>query len=84
MTTKLTLSMEEKVIRKAKEFAKKNDTSLSQIIEDYFIRLTQKEIEGKGAISVRVKKLSGVIQLSKDADLEEERRKYLEGRFMKQ
>ncbi len=82
METKLTLSMDEEVIKKAKEFAKKNQTSLSRLIETYFSNLTKKEkVDNKKVISPSVKKLSGVLQLPNDFDYKKDRQKYLQEKY---
>ena len=78
METKLTLSMDERVIKKAKEFAKKNHTSLSQMIEGYFLKLTQKDKSlEKDEISVAVKNLSGVLELPENFDYKKDRSDHL-------
>ena len=41
MNTKLTLSIEESIILKAKAFAKENGKSLSQLVENYLSSLVQ-------------------------------------------
>jgi hypothetical protein len=82
METKLTLSMDEAVIKKAKEFAKKNHISLSKMIEDYFSNLTKKEkASQKEEISPLVKSLSGVLELPDSFDYKKNRIKYLEEKY---
>ncbi|HEV7382270.1 MAG TPA: DUF6364 family protein [Dyadobacter sp.] len=44
MNTKLTLTIEQSIIEKAKKYAKKTDTSLSSLIENYLKALTSDEI----------------------------------------
>jgi len=39
MNTKLTLSLNQKIVEAAKEIAKKRNTSLSKIVEEYFYKL---------------------------------------------
>jgi len=41
MQTKLTLRVEDSLIEQAKDYAKQNDKSLSQIVADYFRALTE-------------------------------------------
>ena len=82
MEAKLTLSMDERVIKKAKEFAKKNHTSLSQMIEDYFLKLTQKDRSlEKEEISAAVKNLSGVLQLPENFDYKKDRGDHLAKKY---
>ena len=58
MDTKLTLSLDENVINRAKQYAKKNNTSLSKMIENYLGQLTSKEKKGDNEISDFVKSLA--------------------------
>jgi hypothetical protein len=51
MTTKLTLSIDEDVIKKAKQISRRKGKSLSKMIEDYFKNISEKEGEKKLAIS---------------------------------
>jgi len=44
MDKKLTLSLNQKIIEKAKQYAKTNSTSLSRLIESYLNSLTTEEI----------------------------------------
>jgi hypothetical protein len=39
MNTKLTLSLNQQIVEAAKEIAKKRNTSLSKIVEEYFYKL---------------------------------------------
>jgi len=82
METKLTLSMDAEVIKRAKEFAKKNQTSLSQLIENYFSNLTMKEKkDGKEEISASVKSLSGILQLPQNFDYKKDREQYIQEKY---
>jgi macrodomain Ter protein organizer (MatP/YcbG family) len=65
MDTKLTLSLDKKVIEQAKKYAKKKNISLSKLIEAYLNKASLKEKEEPN-ISPLVKSLSGVIKLPKD------------------
>ncbi len=47
METKLTLSLDQEVIAKAKTYAKLQKTSLSRLVENYFYLLTLAESAGK-------------------------------------
>ncbi len=67
MDTKLTLKLEESVIEKAKNYAKNHRTSLSKLIENYLLNITNdKQKEEK--ITPLVKSLSGIIDLPKGYD----------------
>lgn len=67
MDTKLTLKLEHAVIEKAKEYAKKQKTSLSRLIENYLNHLTSESGDDK-EITPLVKSLSGILDLSADFD----------------
>lgn len=67
MTTKLTLTIEQDVIKVAKTYAHKKGRSLSELIESYLKTLTSKYSDDKD-LSPRVKKLVGSIKLPKDFD----------------
>jgi hypothetical protein len=47
MSKKLTLRLDEDVIERAKEYASQRDTSVSQLVEDYFARLTNRRTSGE-------------------------------------
>jgi hypothetical protein len=44
MTAKLTVSIDETVIRRAKQFARDHGTSLSKVIERYLAYVTEKDL----------------------------------------
>jgi hypothetical protein len=67
MTTKLTLTIEESVIKMAKVYSQKKGRSLSELIENYLIALTSKE-KNDVELSPRVKRMKGAIKLPKDFD----------------
>ncbi|NOX86199.1 MAG: hypothetical protein GXO86_09590 [Chlorobi bacterium] len=76
MNTKLTIRMEDSIIERAKQYAKKHNVSLSKIIESYLNSLTQQK-KGENEITPLVKKLSGVIDLPDDFDYKKEYSDYL-------
>ncbi len=81
MNKKLTLSLNEAVIEKAKIYAKKTGKSLSGLVENFFDNLTEKTIsEG---ISERISRISGKIELPANFDYKEELRKTLEEKYLK-
>jgi hypothetical protein len=78
METKLTLKMEKKVIHTAKMYAKRNNRSLSKIVENYFMNLSPEHNFSKKHSPV-VERLSGILSgddLEKIAD-EDERARYI-------
>ena len=62
MDSKLTLKLNESVIEQAKQYAKKNNISLSRMIENYLQAVTVRK-ENVMKISPLVKSLTGVIEL---------------------
>ena len=65
MDKKLTLSLDQKAIEKAKAFAKRNRTSLSKMIEAYFKSLSSED-DLKNEPTPLVESLRGVISLSEE------------------
>lgn len=60
MDVKLTLKLDEEIIKKAKLFAVENNTSLSRMIENYLLQLTS-DATRDTKITTLVKSLSGII-----------------------
>ena len=76
MDAKLTLKLEQAVIEKAKEYAKRQRTSLSRLIENYLLDITDEEnVEEK--ITPLVKSLSGIIELPGGYDHKNDYTNYL-------
>jgi hypothetical protein len=67
MTTKLTLTIEQDVIKIAKIYAQRKGRSLSELVESYLKTLSSKHIDDK-EMSPRAKKLRGSFKLPKDFD----------------
>jgi hypothetical protein len=65
MNTKLTLSIDKDVIKRAKDFAKNSNRSLSEIIESYLDRITNTVNEDTDTELERIK---GIISLPGDFD----------------
>lgn len=72
MNTKLTLTIEESVIRKAKKFAGKRKRSLSDLIENYLKALTSEERKEDEDLTPIVKSLKGSFSLPKNFDFKKE------------
>ena len=83
MTTKLTLSVEEKVIERAKIYAKKTGRSLSEIVEVYLESITSENPGENEDISPKLRKLIGSIKLPRNFNEEKIRREYLEKKYLK-
>jgi len=69
MNTKLTLTIEEEVIKIAKHYAKQKGISLSEMVENYFKFITVDRAHIKeNQLSPKVKKLRGILKVSDDID----------------
>jgi hypothetical protein len=86
MSSKLTLSVDQKIIEEAKKYAKLNGRSLSNIVEEYLKSLVaQKKERDDFEMSPAIRSLYGSVKLSetdKDKDYklmvrEEKAKKYL-------
>ncbi|MGV8073946.1 MAG: DUF6364 family protein [Syntrophobacteraceae bacterium] len=62
MQTKLTLRLEEELIRKAKRFSKRSGKSVSSIVADYFEKLDAPPPEDNEAITPKVRALMGILK----------------------
>lgn len=52
MTTKLTLSLDDKIIERAKRYSQKKGKSLSKVVEEYFRQLTDEPSDKKKRTSI--------------------------------
>jgi hypothetical protein len=71
MNTKLTLSIEEDLIRKAKKYARSKGRSLSDLVENYLKGLVSAS-DQTAKISPRMEKLKGIVRLPADFDYKKE------------
>lgn len=78
MTTKLTLTLDDKVIQGAKRYARAKGRSVSELVESYFKSLTEPNNEPSEELTPFVKSLLGSFKAPKDFDykkiLKEEKR----------
>lgn len=79
MDSKLTLKLDTFVIEQAKEYAKKNQISLSRLIESYLASLTQKGKSNKKEIEISpfVKSIATGVSLPDSFNYKEEIADYL-------
>ena len=80
MDSKLTLKLEHAVIEKAKDYARKQKTSLSRLIENYLHHLTSEPGDDK-EITPLVRSLSGILDLPADFDHKKAYGEYLEKKY---
>lgn len=69
MDTKLTLTIEKKVIQTAKEYAKEKGQSLSEMVENYFklVTVDRRKINPE-QLTPRIQRLRGVIKTDVELD----------------
>ncbi len=72
MNTKLTLTIEQSIIKRAKAYARKKGRSLSDIIENYLKVVASEEGMDEIELTPTVKSLKGSFKLPKDFDYNKE------------
>lgn len=83
MNTKLTLTIEQEIIQKAKEYAKAKNRSLSDIIENYLKMLTKVEkAKESDNLNPIVKSLKGSFKMPKNMNYKKELRNRLEEKYL--
>jgi len=80
MNTKLTLSVDQKIIEEIKSYAKQHQVSLSKMVENYFNFVVQKT-QLKTTTSALVEELSGIINLPKNFNEKEEYYDFLSEKY---
>ena len=82
MNKKLTLLLDEKIIKNAKEYASKNNESLSGIVAKYFVYLAGNNTSksSDAIIEKEIEDIVGIVQLPTEIDIKKE---YREHRAMK-
>ncbi|MDP5169254.1 MAG: DUF6364 family protein [Bacteroidia bacterium] len=80
MDAKLTLKLDKDTIDRAKEYAQRQNISLSRLVEAMLDSLTSEKEKGK--ISPNVQQLIGVLDLPEDFDYKEDRAAYLTKKYL--
>jgi len=75
MKKRLTIQLDEELIKRVKQYAISNNKSLSAIVENYLLTLIQ--TKNKEEISVKLRSLIGIVKLPKNFDYKKERQKNL-------
>lgn len=83
MNTKLTLTIEQSVIEKAKLYAKKKGQSLSDIIENYLKVVAKDEEIENTQITPTVKSLKGSFKAPENFDYKKELTERLTDKYLK-
>lgn len=81
MNIKLTLKLDGDIIEQAKSYAKKENTSLSKLIESYLGLLVN--TESNKEITPLVKSLSGVINLTDNLDYKKDYQAHISKKYNK-
>lgn len=68
MSTKLTLSIDESVIRDAKEYAQKTGRSVSQLVESYLKAITSPTKKKKSKLPPHIKRWHGAFKTEDEKD----------------
>jgi len=83
MSTILTLTIDKSVIQKAKKYAKENESSLSDIVENFLKAITKDNKGGEIEITPFVKSLKGSFKAPKDFDYKEQLAKTKLDKFLR-
>ena len=81
MNTKLPLSIDDKIIKQAKEFAKQRNKSLSKLIEDYLGGIISKTPSNDENIPPVTKKLAGILKGKKEINTKNDISTFLENKY---
>jgi hypothetical protein len=82
MNTKLTLTIEQSVIDKAKKYASSRGRSLSDLIENYLKIITKDSSVDSSELTPIVKSLKGSFKTSKNIDYKKELAKKLTDKYL--
>jgi len=82
MATKLTLTIDQSVISKAKKYARKNGQSVSNIVENYLKNITMEETNSESDLPPITKSLKGIFKAPPDFDYKKELIKDLEKKHL--
>jgi hypothetical protein len=82
MTTKLTLSLDKEVIKKAKKVAARQGMSLSKLVEKLLKRMDEDPGDNEDLHPV-LKKLSGSVHVPYDLDYDQEIEHALQNKYVK-
>jgi hypothetical protein len=82
MNTKLTLTIEQNIIEKAKKYANHKGKSLSSIIENYLKVLTKDEADNSDGLTPIVKSLKGSFKTPKNFNYKKELSKRLAEKYL--
>ena len=82
MNTKLTLTIEQTTIEKAKKYANSKGRSLSDIVENYLKAITKEDDDESIELTPIVQALKGTFKAPKNIDYKEELSKRLTEKYL--
>ncbi len=82
MNTKLTLTIEQRIIEKAKKYANDKGRSLSNIVENYLKAITKEDNIESIELTPIVKSLKGTFNAPKNIDYKKELSKRLTEKYL--
>jgi hypothetical protein len=82
MNTKLTLTIEQTIIEKAKKYANCKGRSLSDIVENYLKVMTKEDNDERIELTPIVKSLKGTFKAPKNIDYKKELSKRLTEKYL--
>lgn len=80
MATKLTLRIDEKLIKQAKNYAKQSGKSLSKLVADFFTLLSSDSERDSYRATPKVESLRGILRDARESP--EEYKKHLEQKYL--
>ncbi len=80
MNTKLTLRMDDSLIKSAKEYSAQTGKSVSRLVADFFEIIKNDKLNKEQLLTPTVKSLKGVLKRSKAQ--EDDYKKYLEEKYL--
>ena len=83
MDTKLTVKLDDEVIKHAKRYAQKNNRSLSKLIEEYFRKLAHPLPAEEVEITPLVRKLRGAFKTRKTIEPSKAYTEYLTKKYLR-
>jgi hypothetical protein len=81
MTTKLTLSVEKRVVLKAKRYARTHKKSLSQLVTNYLDHISSQDA-GIAEYDPEVLDAAGQIPVNKMSDIKDPKYRYLKDKYL--
>ncbi len=82
MNTKLTLTVQKDVIKRAKEYAKSKNRSLSDLVQNYLMALTESAKAAVNKIDQDISTLQGSFRVPADSDYKKELQERREKKYL--